>query len=83
MEKSEIFIKIREIVNEIDPIGIVYDNENIDEYDAEVAQIAELITQMKDKNQLAKKIQDIFIDMFDKDIASDPKPYIEIAKKII
>jgi hypothetical protein len=65
IEKTKEFLKIREIVNEVDPIGIIYGEENKDEYDNEVKQIMEIFQRVKDEDKLITEVHNIFIKSFD------------------
>jgi hypothetical protein len=83
IERTKEFLKIREIVNEVDPIGIIYGEENKDEYDNEVKQIMEIFQRIKDEDKLTTEVHNIFIKSFNKNIALKEEPYVKIVRKII
>ena len=73
--------RISDILFKCDPIGINFDV-NRDEYDSEASRILEIIDSCKSIDGLEAKIYEIFIDMFDADIAGDKSKYRPIAEII-
>ena len=53
----QLFLDIRKILNQYDPVGIIYGDINSDEYDIEVRAILELITDQETHESLAQKLQ--------------------------
>ena len=80
MEKS-LAVKISAILFAEDPIGINL-GQNTDEYDGEAERIGEILNVAKSVEELQKNIYEIFVIMFDKDIAGVPSRYEMIAKAV-
>lgn len=56
--------KMRKIFNEIDPVGIFFE-ENVDEYDSEIKELISLSPDFNDSDILYKELHDIFIKYFE------------------
>ena len=78
-----LFHAVRKIVSEQDPIGIIFDDDNPDEYDAEVTDILPLLDQNYSVEELSKKIREIFVRWFGEQIASKYENYEQLAKKFL
>lgn len=79
----QLFLDIRKILNQYDPVGIIYGDINSDEYDIEVRAILELITDQETHESLAQKLHQVFIRYFDENIAGDYSIYKRIAEDIL
>ncbi|MEK9156554.1 MAG: hypothetical protein AAB448_00210 [Patescibacteria group bacterium] len=77
-----IFTAVRSVINRIDPIGIFYGHQNLDEYDAEVGQILLVLSRTKNQEELSQKILEIFVKSFDEKTVGDKNVYERIAKDI-
>ena len=77
------FLAIRKILNQYDPVGIIYGDINSDEYDIEVRAILELITDQENHESLAQKLHQVLIRYFDENIAGDYSIYKRIAIDIL
>lgn len=79
---KKLFEIVREELNKIDPIGVVIDNDNLnDEYDLENQEIITLIRNYTDYKEFAKKICEIFIKSTN--MKFQPKEFYECAKNIL
>jgi len=81
-EKTTLFNELQKIINEADPVGLIYGEENKDEYNPEIKEIINKLDFNETEDKIIHSIHKIFIDYFDKDIVSDISPYKLIAKKI-
>ncbi|MCX6786176.1 MAG: hypothetical protein NTZ18_05035 [Candidatus Komeilibacteria bacterium] len=81
-KKLALFNELQKIINEADPIGLIYGEENKDEYDPEIKEIINKLDFNENEDSITHSIHNIFIEYFDKDIASNVDPYKLIAKKI-
>ena len=56
---------MRSIFNEVDPVGIYFDENNIDEYDPEIKTIIPALPELKNVDDFRAKVKDIFVSMFE------------------
>ena len=83
MSNEKVFKKIREIINRHDPIGIISDDDNPDEYDPEVKEITTKLEKKYTQKELTEEILKIFIKYFTPQIVGDKNKYDLIAKEIM
>lgn len=74
--------KVRKIVNKHDPVKLLKMDCPVDEYDPEIDEILPALKKVKSVNQLHKKIYDIFVFMFDKDIAGPKERYRKLSEEL-
>ena len=79
---SRVFIWVRSIVNDVDPIGLIDIGCPDDEYDIEVNDIIEVIPDAHSEAELADEIQRIFVRWFSEDLALYRRNYEIMAKRI-
>ena len=79
-EYKMLFEKIREIVNDKDPMNLM-GGAPMDEYDNEVTRILVQLKNTSDEKILSNEIYDIFLKSFGNDIGSKEK-YLELAHRI-
>lgn len=73
------FLELKDIVNEVDPIGLISIYCPDDEYDPEVNNILKLIPNSETLPQLADMIHNVFIKWFDAEMAKDYAMFERIA----
>ena len=79
---KKMFNIVREELNIIDPIGVVCDNENLnDEYDLENQEILAVIKNYTDYKEFAEKICEIFVKSTN--IKLNPEEFYKCAKNIL
>ncbi len=83
MNKEKISIDIRKILNKYDPIGLIMDDLNPDEYDPEINKILEVLDSNMTENDLVEEIYNIFVEFFDDKMVRNKNIYKEIAKEIL
>jgi hypothetical protein len=74
---------IASIINKLDPIGLLKNGAPKDEYYGEIQKIATLVKRRKDKIELGKLIQNIFVESFDEETAGNIDIYLEAAENIL
>ena len=83
MEYKELFEKVRAILNQDDPIGLIGYGAPKDEYDGEVRQIILKIGEMDSLENATDEIYKIFVGMFNDTIAGSKEKYRDIAEKML
>lgn len=82
-EESLIYWKIKSVLNAYDPVYLLGEAlAPSDEYDPETEEILEVLPYMHSSNDLADRIKEIFIQMFDVQIANDFTSYDLLANEI-
>ncbi len=81
-QKSEIFLKIREILNRHDPMGLMGIAPE-DEYDPETEQIAAMVNGFKTEQDAIKGVKQVFEKMFAEVKPVNPESYGQIGKEIL
>ncbi len=76
------FLGLRNIINKIDPIGLISLHCPDDEYDPEVNEILKIIPDSRSVQQLADMIHSVFIKWFDPQLAKNYEDYHRIAELI-
>ena len=89
MKKNELkiqyqseFSRVRSIINNYDPIGLINMGAPDNEYDMEITRIM-LIKEKNDFNILAEEIKKIFIHFFGEQSIFNHSIFIDIAKEIL
>ena len=82
MEHYKQFSLIKSIIDQADPIDLLSAGAPDDEYDAEAKQIVDVLNICSSKEEVQKKIHEIFIDMFDSEIAGAVDRYENIANEV-
>ena len=62
------FILVKEVVDEWDPIGLLGMGCPDDEYDPEIKDIVQLLSNIKTVDELTRVIQKVFIKWFEEDL---------------
>lgn len=83
MDEKKILSKIRKILNKYDPIGIILEDENLDEYDPEIHEIIALMKNNTYLENFPEEIFKIFIKYFDLETAGNKEKYTPIAQEIL
>ena len=79
---KKMFNIVREELNRVDPIGVINNNESLnDEYDLENQEILTLIKKYADPKEFAEKICEIFVKSTE--IELTPEEFFECAKNIL
>lgn len=73
--------KLRVIFNEVDPIGIYFDERNKDEYDSEIKALLESKVNLNDLDSLNKELLRIFRKFFE-GISINEKDVKNLAEKV-
>ncbi|ATW24576.1 hypothetical protein [Candidatus Formimonas warabiya] len=76
------FLRIREAVNSVDPIGLINGGAPVDEYDPEVRDILIVIPNAKTQQELAEMIYKVFVKWFGNDTTGPIVLYNQIASRI-
>lgn len=76
---------LREIFNEVDPIGLIdFDiPESLNEYNLEIREILQEDISRLDKQQLGQKIYAVFVKFFNKELAGTEDVYVSIAHQFL
>ncbi len=76
---------LREVLNEVDPIGLIDLDipESLNEYNPEIKEILQEDVSKLDKQQLGKKIHEVFVKFFNEELAGPEDSYIIIADKFL
>lgn len=74
---------ITEIVNRLDPVGLLGDGAPKDEYSEEIRLIASYIQDYTNVTKLGELIYSIFLESFDKEIVGKKDDYLKVAEEII
>lgn len=78
------YIKIKEIIDNWDPIDLWRSHCPRDEYDDEIREIAKHINNENDENKISEIIYNVFIDAFNENLFSYKlEDCLEIARKIL
>lgn len=64
MKNKQVFEKLRVVFNDVDPMGLYFD-ENVDEYDPEIKALLKATDNLNDKSALEKRLKDIFLEYFE------------------
>jgi hypothetical protein len=78
---KKVYEKIKSIINEADPIGLIGMGAPDDEYKFEIVQILALLQERADF--LGDDLYQIFVDAFDAETAGKRELYEEISEKIL
>lgn len=76
------YTKVKSIVNQIDPIGLISSGAPEDEYNNQINEIVGLLQENVEINFLAEEIYKIFVQSFDEETAGDKKIYLKIAEEM-
>jgi len=76
------YFKLREVINQINPIGLIINETRIDQYCYITRNILEILPIMESLDQLAMSIQTIFISWFREDISKQDNAHLKIAEII-
>ncbi len=79
---GEIYLGLRKIINEIDPVGLKGRIELESEYDTEMAVILGKIKECRSFDEVMRLVHGVFIQKFDPPVAGSPKRYKPIAKRL-
>lgn len=79
---GELFDKISAILFRADPVGIAFDNENLDEYELEAGTILPRLTKCRSSEDVRCVVHEEFIRWFGTDNAGPKESYYEIADDI-
>lgn len=85
MNNKENYILLREIVNEIDPVGLVdFDTpESLNEYEPELSEILQEDISLLNSQQLSQRIHAVFVRFFNEELAGPKDNYNLIANKFL
>lgn len=75
-------MKVRSIINKHDPISLLECGCPVDEYDQEVNKIIPLLQVATNIDQLQNLVYEIFVDMFDKEIAGLKDKYRKLSEEL-
>ena len=81
-EYGELFSSIAALLFQADPIGISFDNENLDEYDPEVGTILPRLKDCASADDVLRVVHEEFVRWFDADNAGARECYQPIAAAI-
>lgn len=76
---------LKEIINEVDPIGLVdFDTpESLNEYDPELKEIVKEDIAEMDAQELGQRIYEIFVKYFNQELAGEKDKYVLIAEEFM
>ncbi|KND47071.1 MAG: hypothetical protein AB199_01425 [Parcubacteria bacterium C7867-004] len=81
-EYSEAFDKVSMVLFEHDPIGLNFDD-NVDEYELEAGMVMNRFPKANNIDELATIIFEVFVECFDKELATRKREvYQQIAKEV-
>jgi len=85
MNNQEDYILLKEIVNEVDPVGLIdLDTpESLNEYDSELKEILKEDISSLDREQLGQRIYGVFVQFFNEEIAGAREQYDSIAGRFL
>ena len=81
-EYKEVFLKIRELINEVDPIGLIALSAPEDEYDLEIGDIIIKLKSCSDESEVTEMVFDVFKKWFGNDNAGDYSLYQPIGQQL-
>ncbi len=82
-EYGKLYEQVRDIVADADPIELVRQGSDKDEYDMEVAAILPLLPNMASVDSLQRMIYNIFVQKFDRPVAGPSGKYRIIAERLL
>ncbi len=82
-EYGELYEQVRDIVVDADPIELVRQGSDRDEYDMEIAAILPLLSNMASVDSLHRMIYNIFVQKFDRPVAGPSHKYRAIAERLL
>jgi len=82
MEKDKYFTLVKEIVNKIDPIGLLKQGAPSDEYEEEIQRIAAKFRICNSTEDIQKLVYNIFKENFGQETAGDISLYLDIAQQL-
>lgn len=80
--ENKYFILIKEIINRLDPIGLLKQGAPDDEYDDEIKKIAIGLPICNSVTDIQELVYNIFKENFGQETAGDISLYLDIAKSI-
>ncbi len=80
--QSELELRISLVINKYDPIKLLREGAPDDEYAPEAKMIAETLNEAKSESALKKKVYDIFVEMFGRDVAGKKNKYRRLAQEV-
>ncbi|MGC2450561.1 MAG: hypothetical protein WA477_23120 [Candidatus Sulfotelmatobacter sp.] len=81
-EYGELFDAISALLFRADPIGISFDNENLNEYDPEAGTILPRLNTCKSADDVLGVVHEEFVRWFDADNAGPKEGYVQVAEQI-
>lgn len=79
---KEMYKKVQQVINSVDPVGLVSGGAPEDEYDSQVNKIITLLQTDLEIETLTEEIHKIFIGSFGEETAGDKAKYLDIAEKV-
>ena len=79
---KELYKKVQEIVNDVDPVGLIGGGAPQDEYDSQINKILSLLQKDPEISVLTNEIHKIFVESFGEEMAGDKTKYAQIGEKI-
>ena len=83
MRTEHILPKIKEILVQHDPAGVMSDDDNPDEYDAEANEILDLLRRNLTQEDIQEEVYKVFVRHFNEKIAGEKRRYEPIAQELI
>lgn len=83
MNNQKNYILLKEIVNNVDPIGLIDPDtpESLTEYDPELKEILKEDFSLLSEEQLSQRIHEVFVKFFNEEIAGGREKYASIANQ--
>lgn len=79
---SEMYWKVLNCINNVDPMSLLKHGAPYDEYESEVSDIVKLLPQVKSINELQERIYKVFAHWFDAALVGPISSYSELAVEI-
>jgi len=76
------YFKLREVINEINPMGLIINETRINQYRPIIKTILEILPTIESLEQLTISIQTIFMSWFMEDISKQDNAHFKIAEII-
>lgn len=85
MENQENYTRLKKILNEVDPIGLIdFDTpESLNEYDPEIKEILKQDISLMNNRELGESIYMIFVEFFSEELVGSKDKYELIADRYI
>lgn len=81
-EYGELFDAISALLFRVDPIGISFESENLDEYDLETGTILPRLKACKSADDVLRVVHEEFVRWFDANTAGHRNAYAQLAEQI-